>query len=302
MTGPAGCREWPTSGRGRPTRDRCRPPPTPPRPDAQAGAAIRRGMNPTATAISTVKTAPTRNTWCAATLIAAAVGLPLPREARVRDGAEQRDPDGAAHRAGEHVGAGDDPAVGPVDAGLRGDQRRARHQPHAEPDDEAVQPHLPDGRRRPEGGRRAPLRSPPAPSRSGRCRGSRSAGRADPLRLAASGQPRVSVASAKPGGQRAGAQRGLHVRRHVRGQTPAPPRRPGRWSRWWPRAAAGATPTAAGSARPRVRSTSTKPTSSSGPRISATRLGAEFQAQAWPPSQQPEDQQRAPDGQQQRAA
>ena len=61
---------------------------------------------------------------------------------RVRDRAEDRDPDRAAGRAAEQVGAGDDAALTPADARLRRDQRRHGDQTHAEPDDET-------GRRRP---------------------------------------------------------------------------------------------------------------------------------------------------------
>ena len=69
---------------------------------------------------------------------------PTATECAVRDGAEDGDAERAAHRTGEHVGAGDDAPLVPFDRRLRCDQGRTGGQAHAEPDHEAGRRDLPN--------------------------------------------------------------------------------------------------------------------------------------------------------------
>ena len=91
------------------------------------------------TTVRRAATSTATNTATPASVAASRVGLGPPgrRDHPVGDGAEHRRADRAAQRAGEHVGAGGDPALGPADAGLRGDQRGRRDEAHAHAGDEA---------------------------------------------------------------------------------------------------------------------------------------------------------------------
>ena len=105
---------------------------------SSASSARSAGMTKATMVVSTVATRTATKTAPAASMTAWGwVGPPGPVQDRVGDRPEDGHAHGAADRAGEHVGSGHDPALGPPDARLRRDEARRGDEAEAETHDEA---------------------------------------------------------------------------------------------------------------------------------------------------------------------
>ena len=116
----------------------------------------------------------------------------------VHDRAEDRDADGGADRAGEHVRRGGDAPLAPGDAGLGDDQGGCGDPAHPEADQQAARARRATASRPGPSGPAPGSRRRRARRRAGRSPGSRCSGRAAPTAPRRPASPRVRAASAKP--------------------------------------------------------------------------------------------------------